>query len=144
MDLQEVQMPGEEGGATSPPEGALFRNVGTTLVLVRELLVLVRQAECARRAGVTRAQLSRYETEGVTPALETLGKVLVGLGVGPSEFFTVMAAVDLLAGGEESLESIRSKVLERQRSVLDEFLAGIARLNRRGWLGDGGLSKHAP
>jgi len=64
--------------------------------------------------------------------------------VGPSEFFTVMAAVDLLAGGEESLESIRSKVLERQRSVLDEFLAGIARLNRRGWLGNGELSEHAP
>src|SRR6476660_1353953 len=144
MDFQEVRMPGGEGGATSPPEGALFRHVGTTLVLVRELLGQMRQAECARRAGVPRSQLSRYETEAAVPTLETLGKVLGGLGVGSSEFFTVMAAVDLLAGGEESLESIRSKILERQQSILDEFLAGIARLNRRGWPGGGESSERAP
>jgi transcriptional regulator with XRE-family HTH domain len=107
--------------------GQLFRYISTTLVLVRELLGRVKQAECARRAGVTRSQLSRYETEGAVPTLEPLGRVLGALEVGPGEFFTVMAAVDLLAGGEESLESIRRTVLERQRSVLDEFLAGIAR-----------------
>ena len=120
--------------------GQCFRHVGTTLVLVRELLGRVRQAECARRAGVTRAQLSRYETEGAAPTLETLGKVLEALEVRPAEFFTAMAAVDLLAVGEESLESIRRRILERQRTVLNEFLAGLARLREGGSAGgeDGG------
>ncbi len=113
-------------------EGRPFRHVGTTLVLVRELLGRVKQAECARRAGVTRSQLSLYETEGAVPTLEPLGRVLEALKVGPGEFFTVMSAVDFLAGGEESLESIRRTVLERQQLVLDEFLAGIARQREEG------------
>jgi transcriptional regulator with XRE-family HTH domain len=109
-------------------EGVLFRHLGRTLVLVRQLRGGMRQAECARRAGMPRAQLSRYETDGAAPTLESLAKILGALHMGPDEFFAALAAVDLLEGGEEPLESIRSRVLERLQGTLDELLAGVARL----------------
>ena len=114
-----------------PPEPRLFRNVGTALGLLRELRGLT-QTECARRAGMTKAQLSLYETDRVPPALDSLDKALRALEIGPAEFFAVVAAVDRLAAGEESMESIQRSLMEGQWSVLEEFLGGVARVRLQG------------
>ena len=114
-----------------PPEPRSFRHVGTALGLLRELRGLT-QTECARRAGMTKAQLSLYETDRVPPMLDSLDKALRALAVGPGEFFAVVAALDRLAVGEESMESIQRGVLDGQRLVLEEFLGGVARVRLQG------------
>ncbi len=114
-----------------------FRNLGLGLGLFRELHGFT-QVECAKRAGLTRAQLSRYETAVVPPTLENLDKVLQALEVSPAEFLLVVAAVDLLVAGEPIAE-IRRLLAERQRAVLDAFLGGLERVARRG-RGKGSLS----
>jgi transcriptional regulator with XRE-family HTH domain len=90
------------------------------------------QTECARRAGVTKAQLSLYETDRVPPMLDSLDRILRALDVGPGEFFALVAALDRLVVGEESMESIQRGVLDGQRLVLEEFLGGVARARLQG------------
>lgn len=115
-----------------------FRNLGLGLGLFRELQGFT-QAECARRAGLTKAQLSRYETAAVPPTLENLDKALQALETSPAEFLLIVAAVDLLAAGEP-IGAIPRLLEERQRAVLEAFLGGLERIARRG-RGKGSLSR---
>jgi transcriptional regulator with XRE-family HTH domain len=82
---------------------------------------------------MTNAQLSRYETDREPPKLDSLDKALRVLEVGLADFFAVVAAVDRLAAGEESIDSIQRSVLGRQQSVLEEFLGGVARVRLQGY-----------
>lgn len=122
----------------------MFQNLGHALALLRELRGLS-QAECARRAGVGKSQLSKYEKGKELPKLESLGKVLVVLDVRQDGFFSVVAAVDRLAEGErwgpiagtgsrsidEAIESVMRKLLGLQRVVLEEFLSEAQMPGRR-------------
>jgi transcriptional regulator with XRE-family HTH domain len=70
-----------------------FKNLGLTLRLVRELRGLS-QSAAARRAGIGKSQLSKYEIGKELPKLESLGKVLDVLSIDPFNFFYVMHLVD--------------------------------------------------
>jgi transcriptional regulator with XRE-family HTH domain len=70
-----------------------FRNLGLTLRLVRELRRLS-QSATARKAGIGKSQLSKYESGKELPKFESLGKVLDVLGIDPFNFFYVMHLVD--------------------------------------------------
>ena len=64
----------------------LFSNLGRTLTLLRDLRGLS-QAAVARRAGIGKSQLSKYETGKEKPKLESLSKLLAVLDVQPLQFF---------------------------------------------------------
>jgi transcriptional regulator with XRE-family HTH domain len=63
----------------------LFKNVGRTLALLRELRGKS-QAQIASDAGIGQSQLSKYETGKELPRLDSLEKVLTILDVGFFEF----------------------------------------------------------
>ncbi len=72
----------EKDTETEPPTG-----VGTRLRVVRNLYGLS-QRELARRAGVTHGTISLIESERVSPSVASLKKVLDGIPLSLSEFFT--------------------------------------------------------
>lgn len=115
-----------------------FRNLGLGLGVVRELRGLT-QVECAKRAGLTRSQPSRYETGLVPPTLENLGKVLHAVGLSAAEFFFVVGALDLLAAGEP-IAAIPGILEARQRAALELFLGELERVARKGG-GKGSLAR---
>lgn len=78
---------------TSSP---MFDNLGRALYLVRDLRGLS-QAEVARRAGIGKSQLSKYEGGKELPKMESLRKVLKVLEIGPFEIFYTMHLIDLQA-----------------------------------------------
>lgn len=78
----------------------LFANVGRTLALLRNLRGLS-QASLARKAGVGKSQLSKYENGKELPKLDSLGKLLRVLGVGSIQFFFAMSMVDQCASSLE-------------------------------------------
>jgi transcriptional regulator with XRE-family HTH domain len=53
----------------------------------------ISQAELARRAGMSKTQISRYVSGAVTPKFEQLDRVIEGLGVDPLIFFAVAQQV---------------------------------------------------
>jgi transcriptional regulator with XRE-family HTH domain len=71
----------------------LFKNVGRTLALLRELRGKS-QAETASNAGIGNSQLSKYETGKELPRLDTLEKLLAILDVGSFEFFYTVHLLD--------------------------------------------------
>ncbi len=72
----------ERDTETEPPVG-----VGKRLRTVRNLYG-VSQRELARRAGVTHGTISLIESERVSPSVASLKKVLDGIPLSLSEFFT--------------------------------------------------------
>lgn len=72
----------------------MFRNIGTTLKLLRELRGRS-QAELARKAAVGKSQLSKYENGKELPKLDSLQKLLGELGVTPLGFFHALHTIDL-------------------------------------------------
>ena len=87
---------------SSSPAPGLFRNLGTTLLLMRGLR-RKSQGWVAREAGIGKSQLSKYETGKERPKLDSLGKVLNVLGVGALEFFYTLHFIDqrVAAAGPE-------------------------------------------
>ena len=73
--------------------GKLFDNLGTTLVLVRQLR-RKSQGAVAREAGIGKSQLSKYETGKELPKLDSLARVLGALGIGHFEFFYTLHFID--------------------------------------------------
>jgi transcriptional regulator with XRE-family HTH domain len=138
----------------------MFENLGNALALLRELR-RVSQAEVARRAGIGKSQLSKYENGKEQPKLDSLEKVLNVLRVGPVGLFTVVAVLDgwtAETGGEgeaiaapslaprwpgmgfpmvdEAFEATLGDLLILQRSMLETVLwPGAA--GRRGYGGGG-------
>src|SRR5260370_13293898 len=76
-----------------PAAPGLFRNLGTALLLMRGLR-RKSQGWVAREAGIGKSQLSKYETRKELPKLDSLGKVLDVLAVGPLEFFYTLHFID--------------------------------------------------
>ncbi|HKV10911.1 MAG TPA: helix-turn-helix transcriptional regulator [Thermoanaerobaculia bacterium] len=102
-----------------------FRNLGKTLVLLREL-VGKSQAEVARNAQIGKSQLSKYENGKELPKLESLAKVLEALELSYWDFFYSLALIDereaslgrgdltprLIPLGQGSLESVFSRITD--------------------------------
>lgn len=74
----------------------MFKHVGRALALVRSLRELS-QARLARKAGIGKSQLSKYENGKELPKLDSLEKILIGLGVGQFEFFYTLHLIDARA-----------------------------------------------
>ena len=68
----------------------MFRHVGAAIRRVRELRG-IEQIELARRTGLGKSQISKYENGRDLPKLENLGKIIAALETTPQSFFRVMA-----------------------------------------------------
>ncbi len=67
-------------------QGGMFAELGTTLRTLRESAGLT-QAELARRAGLGKSRLSKYESGKELPKLASLEKLLRVLGAEPLTLF---------------------------------------------------------
>jgi transcriptional regulator with XRE-family HTH domain len=88
----------------------MFKNVGKTLTLLREGR-LVSQADLARKAKISRSQLSRYEQGKAYPKLEALERLLRGLDISASQFFNILSFFDQSASLWEGREKFPVEVL---------------------------------
>src|ERR1700680_918628 len=70
-----------------------FRDIGKALVLLRQQRGLT-QAKLADRCGMSRPQVSRYESGKELMKLETLEKILRELVVEPDDFFRFLRSLD--------------------------------------------------
>ena len=66
-----------------------FDQLGDVLRKLRERKGL-QQQEVAKKAGLSRAMMSRYESGKVHPQLKTLERILVALDIEPGEFFEAL------------------------------------------------------
>ena len=72
----------------------MFENLGPALGLLRELRQYS-QAEVARRAGIGKSQLSKYECGKELPKLDSLERILNVLRVGSDGFFSTLAVIEM-------------------------------------------------
>jgi transcriptional regulator with XRE-family HTH domain len=108
---------------------AYFANLGKTLFLLRDLRGKS-QADVARRAGIGKSQLSKYENGKELPKLDSLERVLVALDIGYVEFFQTLALIDRRAqtlGQSEGLEELLTPgALGKLRDVEPPSMAGLS------------------
>lgn len=71
----------------------MFENLGATLRLTRELRGRS-QADVARKAGVGKSQLSKYENGKELPRLDSLSRILAELEVSAFAFFYTLHLID--------------------------------------------------
>lgn len=71
----------------------MFENLGPALAVLRELRGFT-QAEVAKKAGIGKSQVSRYEGGREYPKLESLEKILIVLGVSPAGLLNVVSVLD--------------------------------------------------
>jgi len=83
----------------------MFRRTGLALRILRELAGLS-QADLARKAGIGKSQLSKYENGKEHPKFESLGRILSVLAVRPVIFFYTADLLERLARHEMPLESL--------------------------------------
>jgi transcriptional regulator with XRE-family HTH domain len=84
---------GRPGEVHPTDAAAVGRHIGETIRRLRGTLGLT-LGEVSARSGISRAMLSRLETGGVMPSLETLVALTGALGVGLSSLFQELGAVD--------------------------------------------------
>jgi transcriptional regulator with XRE-family HTH domain len=81
-----------------------FQHFGKALRVLRELRGM-NQAELARKAGIGKSQLSKYEGDRELPRLDSLERILAALRVSHLGFFYtldfIQAQAKALAGGTE-------------------------------------------
>jgi len=92
----------------------MFQNLGRTLILLRERTGKS-QAAIARKAGIGKSQLSKYEKGTELPKLDSLERALIALGVGYFDFFRALDVVD------------RGDPLTLTPEEIDERFAGLTR-----------------
>jgi len=82
----------------------VFNNLGESLALLRQIRGLS-QAETARRSGIGKSQLSKYENGRELPKLDSLARLLAVLEVSHFDFFYTLHAIDELVSslGSEPL-----------------------------------------
>jgi transcriptional regulator with XRE-family HTH domain len=73
----------------------MFDNLGRALGLLRELRGLS-QAALARKTGLGKSQISKYENGKEQPKLESLERLLTALDFQPSALFCLVAFLDRL------------------------------------------------
>jgi transcriptional regulator with XRE-family HTH domain len=88
----------------------VFRNLGKTLVLLRELRGKS-QAQVAREAGVGKSQLSKYENGKELPKLDSLARVLEALALNYWSFFYTLALVDEREAALDDPEDLAPKLV---------------------------------
>jgi len=76
--------------------GEMFLHVGRALSVLRELRGMS-QAALARKAGIGKSQLSKYENSKEHPKLDSLEKILRALGGRPLMLFYLVEALDRTA-----------------------------------------------
>lgn len=84
--------------ATLPP---IYRNLPRAITLIRELRGHS-QSEIARRSGIGKSQVSKYESGRELPKLDTLAGLLKALEVGVFEFWYTVHLID---AGEAQIDS---------------------------------------
>jgi transcriptional regulator with XRE-family HTH domain len=127
----------------------MFRNLGRTLQLLREEQGWS-QADLARKAGIGKSQLSKYENSKEQPRLDSLEKILAALSVRYVDFFTTVSFLDdqlerlsspsplpavsaphasgLLSDDvNQAFERVTRGIFELHRSVLHQLVAARAR-----------------
>jgi len=82
----------------------MFLHVGSALSVLRELRGMS-QAALARKAGIGKSQLSKYENSKEHPKLDSLEKILHALGGRPLMLFYLVEVLDRIAR-EESMEAL--------------------------------------
>ena len=130
----------------------MFQNLGRAIAHLRELKGLS-QAAVARRAGIGKSQLSKYEGGRELPKLDSLEKVLRALEVSAHQFFYAFYLFDsaeaMLAKGsagwpadsllrpmllteatDQALFQILSDVVALSRCVFEEQVLRAARERR--------------
>ncbi len=115
----------------------MFQNLGRTIAHLRGLKHLS-QATLARRAGIGKSQLSKYEGGKELPKLDSLEKVLGALEVSPHQFFHLFYLVDssstIIANGSEgwSVNSLLRPALltEKTDKALSQLLSDLVALSR--------------
>ncbi len=70
-----------------------FRDIGKALAILRQQKGLT-QAQLANRSGMSRPQVSRYESGKELMKLETLEKILRTLTVDPDDFFSFLGSLE--------------------------------------------------
>lgn len=110
----------------------MFENLGAALRLLREQAGLS-QTRVAREAGMSKSQLSKYETGRELPKLDSLARILRALGVQPLWLFYIadmlgsqepgnsLPAHALLQAGESSL--LHPAEEAAFRSLFDQLLS---------------------
>lgn len=84
--------------------GEMFKHMGRALSALRELRGMS-QAALARKAGIGKSQLSKYENSKEHPKLDSLEKILRALGGRPLMLFYLVEVLDRTAK-EESMEAL--------------------------------------
>jgi len=93
-----------------------FRDIGKALAILRQQKGLT-QAQLADRCGMSRPQVSRYESRRELMKLETLEKILAALRVEPDDFFRFLSSLDEFGGPRE----IRERDRIDDRMLADAF-----------------------
>jgi transcriptional regulator with XRE-family HTH domain len=83
----------------------MFQRIGLALRILRELSG-TSQAALARKAGIGKSQLSKYETNKDRPKFDALEKLLSALEVRPVLFFYVAELLERVAREELSMEAL--------------------------------------
>ena len=115
----------------------MFENLGRTIALLREFKHLS-QAAVARRAGIGKSQLSKYEGGKELPRFDSLEKVLRVLEVSPHQFFYLFSLIDssatMLSKGSDgwSADALTRPVLltEATDKALFQVLSDLVTLSR--------------
>ena len=97
----------------------MFQNVGTTLLHLRELRGLS-QAELARKAGIGKSQLSKYERGKELPKLDSLERILSALRVSALGFFYALHLTDMQATALEGGVDIPPDLAFPQMGLLSD------------------------
>lgn len=107
-----------------------FSQLGPALRLARDR-AKVTAAAVARRAGIGKSQLSKYENGRELPRMDSLAKVLDALGVDPLWLFYMMHLLsrDRAAGftpGEQPVDALRVDLLLLRGGVASSVSQGEA------------------
>jgi len=118
-------------------------DVGAKIRELREERKLT-QEDLARRSGVARNTISRFETSARVPSIDMLEKLAAALGVGPSELLT---GASLSPAEERSVLYLRGflrQVRDKSRTArfalenTPDFTAPPEHIDAREWLGQWG------
>lgn len=110
-----------------PPE---LEELGPALALLRSRKDLT-QAEVARRGGLGKSQVSKYEASKEVPTLASLVRLLRVLGVGMAEFwYTVHVLKELPPSPGQPVELLPRGLLPQLDDSFTEVLRALFRLHR--------------
>lgn len=112
--------------------GQMFRNVGSGIRLLRDLRGLS-AAEVARRVGMSKSQLSKYENGRELPKLDSLERVLSALGSSALEFAQVTVVLNKIESGELSIVPFFESggmLSEDLHSAFDQMVKSLFTLHR--------------